>query len=78
MCWKLSNINSSEINADNGRLFGFYDLDHIVPISYGYRNNIPIHLIASRENLRIIPHKENFAKGAKPYGRINRDTKWVA
>lgn len=40
-------------------------MDHIVPISYGYKNSIKPELIGSLENLRIIPHIQNFEKLAK-------------
>lgn len=60
--------NASEKNA---RSFGMnskrgqeYHLDHIVPIFYGYKNHIPVSLISSIENLRIIPAKENIEKSA--------------
>lgn len=39
-----------------------YQLDHIMPIKYGFYNNIPPEDIAKKENLRIIPWKENLIR----------------
>jgi hypothetical protein len=64
-CWELSNINAKGLPDIKNRRWGKFDLDHIVPISYGYRNNIPIELIASKANLRVISHRENFEKNAR-------------
>lgn len=41
------------------------ELDHIVPISLGYKLSIPISKMASLENLRLIPAIENTKKGGK-------------
>lgn len=40
-----------------------YELDHIVPISVGFYENIPPHKIGSIDNLRFIPKNENRSKG---------------
>lgn len=42
-----------------------YNLDHIVPISYGYQNKIPPSKIGGLDNLRFIPAKDNMRKGYK-------------
>lgn len=42
-----------------------FHLDHIVPIQYGYRNNISPELIGGKENLQILTRDENFKKGLK-------------
>lgn len=47
------------------RKFREWDLDHIIPVKYGFKNKIPPEKIAALPNLRIIPHKENFRKGSK-------------
>lgn len=44
---------------------GGHQLDHIIPIRYGFDNNIPPENIARLENLRVIPWKENLTKGNK-------------
>jgi hypothetical protein len=63
--WEISNEKAKTLADIHKRRFRIYDLDHIVPISYGFKNKIPAELIGSIENLRIIPHKENFEKNAK-------------
>ena len=61
-CWKITEQNAPLIKDIEKRKFKSYDIDHIVPISYGYRNNIPAELIGSLENLRMLPNKENLLK----------------
>ena len=63
--WKLSNENAINVEGISKRKWKEYDLDHIVPIKYGYDNNIPAELIASVDNLRVIPHKDNYTKGTR-------------
>lgn len=41
---------------------GAYQVDHIISVVYGYENNIPVELIASIDNLQVIPWKENLSK----------------
>jgi hypothetical protein len=45
---------------------GGYQLDHIVGIRYGYDNMIPVEVIASVDNLQMLPWKENRTKGKMP------------
>lgn len=57
-----------EINPDNylGGLAGqdgVYHLDHIVSIRYGFDNNIPPEQLAVKENLQMLPWKDNISKG---------------
>ena len=42
-----------------------YHLDHIVPISYGFKNDISPEKISDISNLRFIPWLENIKKGNK-------------
>lgn len=63
--WKHTENNSFYIENIAKRGFMKYDIDHIVPISYGYKNNIPPELIGSLENLRVISNRDNIAKGDK-------------
>jgi hypothetical protein len=42
-----------------------YQLDHIIPIKYGYDNNIPPDKIGSIDNLQFIPWEENRNKSNK-------------
>lgn len=44
---------------------GAYQVDHIIPVSYGYENNILPEVIADISNLRFIPWKENLLKSNK-------------
>lgn len=40
-----------------------YQLDHIVPKSFGFSNDVPAFLIGSPENLEWIPLNQNYEKG---------------
>lgn len=51
-------------NFDKKNIDGL-DTDHIVPISYGFKNNISPEFIGSLENLQLIPNQLNLNKGAK-------------
>lgn len=42
-----------------------YELDHIVPVFYGFQNQIPEELIASSENLQMLSMEHNRTKGRK-------------
>ena len=56
----------NEINPKNlKRAMHHYNLDHIVSIDFGFRNNIPVEIIAHPVNLRIISEHDNFSKGAR-------------
>ena len=44
---------------------GAYQLDHIIPIKYGFDNNVNPEIIGHINNLRIIPWKENNSKRYK-------------
>ncbi|WP_277496565.1 hypothetical protein [Elizabethkingia anophelis] len=50
---RLPNIHLRGVN---------YHLDHITPISYGYKHNIEPELIGSLCNIRIITREENLYK----------------
>ena len=64
--WKLTKQNDlSVIPNIHLRKFGEWDLDHMVSIAWGFRNNILPYYIASIDNLQIISHTEN---------RIKKDT----
>lgn len=47
------------------RKFREFVIDHIIPVKYGFKNNIPPEKIAALSNLRIISHAANTAKGQK-------------
>jgi hypothetical protein len=42
---------------------GGYQLDHIVPLRYGFDNGITPEEISSLNNLRLLPWKQNLTKG---------------
>lgn len=39
-----------------------YQLDHIIPIKFGFENNIPPEVLAEKNNLRMLPWKENLMR----------------
>lgn len=47
------------------RSFRGHHLDHIIPISYGYKNKISPEKIGNIKNLQFIPWEENYKKGSK-------------
>lgn len=61
----LSELNSKELL--NGKTRGFKEnhIDHIVPISYGFKKSIPVSLISSKDNLQVLSYKDNMKKGVK-------------
>lgn len=64
-CWDETERNAPKLEGIEKRGFKKYDIDHIVPISYGYKNNISPKLIGSFDNLRIISNDENKEKGIR-------------
>jgi hypothetical protein len=63
--WELTEAVAAHIPGIEKRGFNDYHIDHITPISYGYKHNIPPHEIANIDNLRMLPYKENMRKGAR-------------
>lgn len=47
------------------REFKKWDLDHKIPISYGFKNGIHPLKMSCLSNLQIIPHADNFEKGQR-------------
>jgi hypothetical protein len=67
---KVYKKNIDMINPDNHPrticgVEGGYQLDHIIPIIYGFRNNIDIEDMARLENLRMLTWKENLERNWK-------------
>jgi hypothetical protein len=54
---------SNNGQLDRGR--GKHHLDHIIPVTYCFANNIPYELCAHIDNLRLITEKENITKNSK-------------
>lgn len=66
LVWELTeNNNLSALEHHEKRGFYNYHLDHIIPISYGFKKGILPSIIAHIDNLRFIPWKENMKKKAK-------------
>lgn len=55
----LESLPGIELRGQN------FHLDHIMPIAYGFKNNIPPEYIGRLSNLRIISKRENFRKAAR-------------
>lgn len=51
--------------CDLPRGLRLYEVDHIVPIFYGFNNNIPAEIIASVENLQMLHMTDNRKKSYK-------------
>lgn len=60
--WLITEENAPKLK-DNHLRGKEYCLDHIIPISYGYENDIEPSVIGGLDNIRIIKHKENLTKG---------------
>jgi hypothetical protein len=64
---KIYEQYKDEINPDNlpRTLCGVedgYQLDHIIPIKFGFENDIPREVLADKDNLRMLPWKENLIR----------------
>lgn len=64
-CWRITERNKDLIQGIEKRKFRQFDIDHIVPVAYGYKHNISPVLIGSVDNLRILSHRENHIKSVK-------------
>jgi len=42
-----------------------YHLDHIIPARFGFENGIPPEVLAEKENLQMLPWRDNIVKGRK-------------
>lgn len=65
---KQQNIKSLEHYEKRGKSkkgTDNYQLDHIIPISEGFRNNIDPNIIGDISNLRFIPWRENILRNKK-------------
>lgn len=67
--YKLSDIafykHYYEINPSDFKRGKNYHLDHIYSVKEGFTNNIPIHIIASKHNIRIITAYDNISKSSR-------------
>lgn len=62
-CKTLTEINAKQLDIQQRGFNNGNHIDHIVPREYGYKNNIPVELIASLENLQILSKEDNIKKG---------------
>lgn len=67
---KVYEANKDTINPNNlprtlAGIEGGYQVDHIVSIKFGFDNNIPAHVLAEAQNLRMLPWKMNLARNRK-------------
>lgn len=62
---RLTEKIAHQVPGIEKRKFREWDLDHIIPVKYGFLNDIPPDKIASLVNLRVIPHLQNTRKGQK-------------
>ncbi len=64
--WEITLTNDiDKLMNGNKRGFQDYHIDHIIPIIYGYKNNIPAEEIGHINNLRPLYWKDNLLKAAK-------------
>jgi len=56
-------INPNDYPRGLAGEYGVYHLDHIVSIRYGFDNNLLPEKVARKENLQMLPWKENISKG---------------
>jgi hypothetical protein len=62
---KRQPVNTLEFHEKRGKAkkgTDHYQLDHIIPISVGFRDNIDPNIIGNISNLRFIPWQENIAR----------------
>ena len=62
--WKITESNKHNIIDIDKRSWDFH-LDHIIPISIGFKYNINPNIIGNICNLRILPSMENRSKSAQ-------------
>jgi hypothetical protein len=62
-------LNEDKLNPNGYKIGKFgkniYHLDHIYPVSEGFKYNVPIEVMSSVENLQLLPYAENVTKSNK-------------
>ena len=61
--WNLTNEVINQIKNIERRSINDLTVDHIISLSYGFKNNIQPSLIASLQNLQMISMRDNAIKG---------------
>lgn len=65
---KTYNAHKEEINPNDYKravagVEDAYHLDHIIPAKFGFDNNIPPEVLAEKNNLQMLPWRDNIVKG---------------
>jgi hypothetical protein len=63
ICRALTELVVHKIDGIETRGWSTNNVDHIVPIAYGYFHNIPVDVLAGIDNLVMLSWKENCLKG---------------
>ena len=63
--WEQTAIDEVLLPNYDRKYIDRLDTDHIVPISYGFKNHIAPELIGGLDNLQLIPTQNNRDKGTK-------------
>jgi len=59
----VDTINPNNYKRGIAGIDGHYHLDHIIPARFGFENNIPVEDLSRKENLQMLPWRENIVKG---------------
>lgn len=65
LVWKITNSNAVNLEGIELRGWKGKHVEHIVPISYGEKHNIPAELIGSLDNIVMVDRSDNMKKGRK-------------
>lgn len=60
----IDEINPNRYTRGLAGQEGAYHLDHIISARFGFDNNIPPEVLAEKENLQMLPWRDNITKGA--------------
>ena len=58
-------INPMDLPLGKAGIVGAHHVDHIMSVKEAFIYNVPIEMVSSKENLRVIPWKENNSKYSK-------------
>jgi len=62
---ELTDLKKKNIPLPNGSYGQELNLDHTIPIKFGYDHNIPVSVICRDDNLQWITREDNLRKGSK-------------
>lgn len=63
--WEITNKNAPNLKGIELRSWKGFHIDHIIPIIYGFKNDISPEEIGSLKNLQMLYHRDNMLKGAR-------------